>query len=127
MTLNPDEDNLILEGSLAINGTGNSRNNLIVGNSANNILDGKAGKDILKGKAGDDIYIVDNKKDKAIERAQQGNDTIQSSVSKKPEPTSRIFYSQKAKHSRGLEMTKTRFWKAIPATINSKARLAMTP
>ena len=82
-TLKPIEDNLILEGSLAINGTGNSRNNLIVGNSANNILDGKAGKDILKGKDGDDIYIVDNKKDKAIERAQQGNDTIQSSVSTK--------------------------------------------
>ena len=83
VTLNPEEDNLILTGDLEINGTGNSRKNLIVGNNANNILDGKAGIDRLKGKDGDDIYIVDNKKDKVIERLGQGNDTIQSSVSTK--------------------------------------------
>src|SRR6185369_16170324 len=47
-------ENLTLTGSEAINGTGNSLNNLITGNGADNILVGGAGNDTLKGGAGSD-------------------------------------------------------------------------
>ncbi|OYD96993.1 hypothetical protein CDG77_08550 [Nostoc sp. 'Peltigera membranacea cyanobiont' 213] len=48
-------ENLILKGSSAINGTGNSLNNTITGNAANNQLNGDAGNDTLNGGAGIDI------------------------------------------------------------------------
>lgn len=47
-------ENLILKGSSAINGTGNSLNNTITGNAANNQLNGDAGNDTLNGGAGID-------------------------------------------------------------------------
>jgi Ca2+-binding RTX toxin-like protein len=47
-------EKLILTGTAAINGTGNTLNNLIVGNSANNTLNGDAGNDILDGGGGRD-------------------------------------------------------------------------
>lgn len=50
-------DNLTLLGTEAINGTGNSLDNLIIGNSKNNILTGRAGKDTLDGGTGDDTYL----------------------------------------------------------------------
>jgi Ca2+-binding RTX toxin-like protein len=49
-----DLENLILKGTSAINGTGNSLNNTITGNSANNKLNGNAGNDTLNGGAGND-------------------------------------------------------------------------
>jgi len=48
-------ENLTLVGSDAINGTGNSLDNVITGNSGNNILIGGAGNDRLDGGAGLDI------------------------------------------------------------------------
>ena len=59
-TLGPAEDNLILTGNLAINGTGNEQVNIIVGNKAANVIDGAGGADILDGAAGGDIYLVSN-------------------------------------------------------------------
>jgi RHS repeat-associated protein len=53
-TLGTNLENLTLTGTLAINGTGNSSNNLIIGNSANNALDGGSGNDSLNGGAGND-------------------------------------------------------------------------
>ena len=47
-------ENLTLTGSEAINGTGNSLNNILTGNGADNILVGGAGNDTLKGGAGSD-------------------------------------------------------------------------
>ncbi|MCS6280368.1 MAG: calcium-binding protein, partial [Dolichospermum sp.] len=73
-------ENLTLTGTGAINGIGNAANNVITGNSANNTLDGGAGSDILIGGLGNDIYIVDNTNDTIIENANEGTDTIQSSV-----------------------------------------------
>ncbi len=46
--------NLILTGSAAVSGTGNSQNNVIVGNVASNTVDGGDGSDMLLGREGDD-------------------------------------------------------------------------
>jgi len=48
-------ENLTLLGTGAINGTGNSEDNIIVGNSAANRLVGGDGDDILRGGAGNDV------------------------------------------------------------------------
>jgi Ca2+-binding RTX toxin-like protein len=50
-------ENLSLTGATAINGTGNSLNNVITGNSAANNLSGDAGNDSLNGSAGIDTLI----------------------------------------------------------------------
>ena len=47
-------ENLLLTGTAAINGTGNSLNNVITGNSAANILKGGKGADTLTGGLGND-------------------------------------------------------------------------
>lgn len=65
-TLEDNIENLILTGTDAIDGTGNSLDNYIIGNSAANTLiagsgsdtlEGAAGNDHLYGDAGDDLYI----------------------------------------------------------------------
>ncbi|WP_016951150.1 Calx-beta domain-containing protein [Anabaena sp. PCC 7108] len=53
-TLPSNVENLSLEGTASINGTGNAGNNVLIGNQANNILVGGTGADTLKGKAGAD-------------------------------------------------------------------------
>ena len=54
-TLGTNLENLVLTGTTAINGTGNTLNNLLVGNAANNTLSDGAGNDILQGGLGNDI------------------------------------------------------------------------
>ena len=56
--LEDNRKNLTLTGSAAINGTGNSGNNVITGNSANNVLDSGGGADTLVGGAGNDVLIT---------------------------------------------------------------------
>ena len=53
-TLSSNVEDLTLDGTSAINATGNSLNNLITGNSATNTLKGNAGNDTLDGGSGAD-------------------------------------------------------------------------
>jgi len=60
-------ENLILTGSAAIKGTGNSLANALTGNTGANLLDGGFGADVMKGDLGNDSYVVDNSGDTVTE------------------------------------------------------------
>ena len=62
-------EGLILQGSSAINATGNGLANLLYGNDTANSLNGGDGNDVLSGGAGDDIFDWDSS-------LRAGNDTM---------------------------------------------------
>ncbi|OAM52090.1 hypothetical protein A7981_00960 [Methylovorus sp. MM2] len=86
-SLGDNVENLVLtntvniSGLLATDATGNSLINMIYGNNADNLIDGMGGNDSMYGGYGDDIYLLDNANDKIYESANQGIDTVITTVS----------------------------------------------
>lgn len=82
-TLPDNVESLVLEGSLAINGSGNGLDNVLGGNGAANVLSGGAGADSMYGGAGNDTYFVDSTGDQTTETlAAGGFDQVISSVTR---------------------------------------------
>jgi Ca2+-binding RTX toxin-like protein len=89
LTLPTDVENLLLTGTVAVNGAGNAQDNRLTGNGAPNsltggagddVLDGGMGADILAGGTGNDTYVVSETGDVVTELANQGIDTVVTAV-----------------------------------------------
>lgn len=60
---------------------GNGGNDALIGGDGDDTLDGGTGSDSLAGGDGDDLYVVDSSGDMLAESADEGDDTVESSIS----------------------------------------------
>ncbi|PWS38984.1 hypothetical protein DFH01_06995 [Falsiroseomonas bella] len=74
-TLGAHQEDLVLTGDAAIDGTGNDLANVITGNDAANVLTGAGRADTMAGGGGDDLYLVDAT-DLLVEQPGGGHDTV---------------------------------------------------
>ena len=79
-TLSANVEDLTMLGNDSSTLTGNALNNVIRGNSATNYIDGGLGADTMIGGDGHDAYTVDNINDVVIELANEGIDTVNTSI-----------------------------------------------
>nr|WP_275672481.1 calcium-binding protein [Thermomonas alba] len=75
-TLGNNVENLVLTGTSAINGTGNTLDNVLTGNTGNNSLSGGAGNDTLDGAAGTDTLTGGTGADIYLHGRGYGADTV---------------------------------------------------
>lgn len=59
---------------------GDAGNNWLNGYWGNDVLDGMAGNDVMRGGWGDDTYVVNSLRDRVVEIAGQGSDTVRTNV-----------------------------------------------
>jgi len=81
-TINGTSGNDVLTSRLdgaTVNGLGGG--DTLLGQGGDDTLDGGSGLDTMKGRGGNDTYLVDNVGDFPVETADQGTDTVRSSVS----------------------------------------------
>jgi Ca2+-binding RTX toxin-like protein len=88
-TLGSNFENLAFIGSGTFEGTGNSLSNVITGGAGrdtlygaggNDTLDGGTGNDKLIGGQGNDVYLVDSTDDQITELANEGTDTVRTTL-----------------------------------------------
>nr|MDH4439016.1 tandem-95 repeat protein [Rhizobium sp.] len=79
-TLSAEVEKLVLLGTGNLDATGNASVNTLIGTDGDNILDGKAGADVMTGGKGNDTYVVDHTGDVINELANEGIDTVVSSL-----------------------------------------------
>ena len=78
--LTPNVENLSFVGNGSFVGTGNAEANTITGGVGNDVIDGGTGADLLIGAAGDDAYRVDDAGDQVVEAADDGVDTVRTTL-----------------------------------------------
>lgn len=75
-TLGDNLENLTLSGTLAINGTGNALDNVLIGNGSDNTLAGDGGNDTLQGGLGNDVLQGGSDNDTYLFAQGDGQDVI---------------------------------------------------